>query len=56
MERHRYQIYLEPEQYETLRRLAFERRTSIADLLREAIGAYLTKGGMNRPPKKKAKG
>lgn len=56
MKRHRYQIHLEPDHYETLRRLAFERRTTIAALLREAIEHYLTKGGMKRLPPKKAKG
>lgn len=43
MDRHRYQIYLDPEQYEVFRRLAFEERTSIAEQIRRALTAHLGK-------------
>ncbi len=38
-------VYLAPSQYEALRRLAFERRTSITELIRQAIDKYLAQVG-----------
>lgn len=35
MSTHRFLLHLDPHQYETLRRLAFERRTTISELVRD---------------------
>lgn len=37
----RTQVYLPEELHETVRRLAFEQRRSMADLVREAVAAYI---------------
>lgn len=36
-------IRLRPEQYETLRQIAFDERVSIAELIRDAIDGWLAK-------------
>lgn len=50
MGRHTFPFDLGAERYEVLRRLAFERRVSIAALIREAVDQYLAKEGRTRPP------
>lgn len=44
METVKTQVYLTPEQHEALRRLAFERRVSVTELVRQAVDTYL--GGL----------
>ena len=41
METVKTQVYLTPEQHEALRRLAFERHSSLAELVRQAVDKYL---------------
>ncbi len=41
--RQRFQAILTVDQYEKLRKLAFNRRVSITELLREAVDAWLRK-------------
>lgn len=55
MNRNRYQVLLEAEQYEPLRRLAFERRLPIATMVRAALAAWL-KREMGKPAKPREEG
>lgn len=48
----RFQIHLDPEQHETLRRLAFERRTTVSLLVRTAIEAWLKREAGKGKPRK----
>ena len=41
MAKHRTLIQLEDEQWERLRELAFQRRVSLSELLRQIVGAWL---------------
>jgi hypothetical protein len=47
----RTQIYLDDELYETLRRVAFEQRKSVAHVAREAIQRYLAASGQKPAPR-----
>lgn len=38
-------IYLEPEQHKILREIAFHQNTTMAELIRQAIDAWLTEKG-----------
>ena len=44
MDLRRTQIHLHEHQYETLRQMAHEQRTTMADLVRQAIDQYLNNG------------
>jgi predicted DNA-binding protein len=45
----RTQIYLPEELHEEVRRLAFEQRRSMADVIREAVAAYMDDNRDGRP-------
>ena len=48
----RTQIQLDEQTYERLRKTAYERKTSVAGVIREAVGEYLA-GGKETEPKRK---
>ncbi len=57
----RMMVYLNGEDHENLRRLAFEARTSLAEQIRRAVKQYIASGSKarrerTRRPKQRAKG
>ena len=48
----RFQIHLDPDLHETLRQLAFKRRTTISNLIRGAVEAWLKQAGRRAHGKK----
>jgi len=52
MNTQRYQIHLDPDLHETLRRVAFERRLTMSQIVRWAIRDWLKAEGETAKPRK----